>query len=110
MFWHKFSEYERFFPNLSLKVTIILFWSGLFVVKQFFVNITIANYFINNQDTFFVEHKKIVVSAETSMGKNVIYFKSKDVNICIEMYITIKTLKLCILDEVDNKDQFLNIK
>ena len=75
------------------------------------MNISIANYFINNnQNTVFVEHKKIVVSAETSMEKNVIYFQSMDVNICIEMYITIKTLKICILDEVDNKDQFFLIK
>ena len=51
-----------------------------------------------------------MVSAETSMEKNVIYFQSMDVNICIEMYITIKTLKICILDEVDNKDQFFLIK
>ena len=57
-FWHKLSESEIFFPKLTLKVTIFIFWSGLFVIKQFFVNISIANYFIkNNQDTFFVEHQ-----------------------------------------------------
>ena len=59
MFWQKaFRIWNNFFSQITIKVTIFIFWSEIFVIKQFLWTFQLLIIlYKNNQDTFFEEHQ-----------------------------------------------------